>query len=132
VDTAALQDSLRQADQAWSEASATLDGHMNYVMDNAVILAPNQPMMSGKDAIRKEMEEMYQMPGFTVKWEPKTVEVAGSGDLGYTMGSYKLTWNDTTGNQMTDTGKYLSIWKMQDDGSWKVSADMFNSDMPMQ
>lgn len=132
VDTAALQDSLRQVDHAWSEASATLDGHMSYVMDETMILAPNQPMMSGKNAIRKEMEEMYQLPGFSISWDPSTIEVASSGELGYTIGTYKITMQDTTGNQMTDNGKYLTIWKKQDDGSWKVAADMFSSDLPMQ
>ena len=27
-------------------------------------------------------------------------------------------------------GKYVAVWKKQQDGSWKVEADMFNSDLP--
>jgi len=31
---------------------------------------------------------------------------------------------------VVDNGKYLTVWKKQADGSWKVLFDMFNTDMP--
>jgi hypothetical protein len=31
---------------------------------------------------------------------------------------------------LLDKGKYLTVWKKQADGSWKVLFDMFNSDLP--
>jgi ketosteroid isomerase-like protein len=73
---------------------------------------------------------MYQTPGFSLNWQPVKVEVAQSGDLGYTYGTYQLTMNDPAGNPVTDRGKYITVWKKQADGSWKSVADMFNSDLP--
>jgi ketosteroid isomerase-like protein len=32
---------------------------------------------------------------------------------------------------VVDTGKGMEIWKKQKDGSWKVSCDVFNSDLPI-
>jgi ketosteroid isomerase-like protein len=58
------------------------------------------------------------------------VEVARSGDLGYSQGTYDLTFNDPSGKPMTDRGKYLEVWKKQADGSWKCAVDTFNSDLP--
>jgi ketosteroid isomerase-like protein len=49
-----------------------------------------------------------------------------SGDLGYSTGTYTATFGE-----MTDKGKYVTIWRKQSDGSWKVTEDMFNSDLPM-
>jgi ketosteroid isomerase-like protein len=31
---------------------------------------------------------------------------------------------------VADRGKYLAVWKKQADGSWKIEADMWNSDLP--
>jgi ketosteroid isomerase-like protein len=42
-----------------------------------------------------------------------------------------LTTPDPAGKPVTDRGKYVTIWKKQADGSWKVIADIFNSDLPM-
>jgi ketosteroid isomerase-like protein len=36
------------------------------------------------------------------------------------------------GSPMKDSGKYMTVWRKQADGSWKVVADMFNTNMPMQ
>ena len=96
-----------------------------------MVLAPNEPIISGKDAIRNTLTQFYGMPGFAIKWRPNKTEVAMSGDLGYSMGSYELSVNDSTGKPMTDRGKYMTVWKKQQDGSWKAAVDMFNSDLPL-
>lgn len=118
------------ADSLWSVAAATVDGHMSYFSEDAIVLAPNEPLISGKEAIRKMLEEMHTNSGFSVKWQADQVDAEANGKLAYTKGSYELTMNDASGNPVTDKGKYLTVWKKQADGSWKVKADMFNSDLP--
>ena len=122
------EDAIRKADIAWSAAAGQLETHLSYFLDDATVMASNEPIISGKEAIRTKLAELHGMPGFSVKWHPDKVEA--SGNLGYSIGKYTLTMNDDTGNPVTDYGKYLTIWKKQKDGSWKVSADMFNSDLP--
>lgn len=109
-----------QADSLWSVASATIDGHMSYFVDDAIVLPPNEPLIEGKEAIRKTLEEMHAMPGFNLKWQPDLVDAEANGKLAYTKGSYELTMNDAFGNPVTDKGKYLTIWEKQADGKWKV------------
>lgn len=131
-DTSAADiEAIRKADLAWAEQSVNLDSHISYFMEDAMVLAPNEPMITGKANIRKTLEEMYQMPGFSIKWQPVDVEVSSSGDMGCTIGTYEMTMNDSTGMQMKDKGKYMTIWKKQADGKWMVSADMFNTNMSM-
>jgi ketosteroid isomerase-like protein len=56
------------------------------------------------------------------------VEVAKSGDLGYTQGTYTMTTTDPkTKKPVTDKGKC----KKQADGTWKAVADMSSSDTPL-
>jgi len=78
------------------------------------------------------MSNFFGIPGFTIKWKATKADIARSGDMGYSIGSYDLSVNDAQGKPMTDHGKYTTIWKKQTDGSWKVAVDMFNTDMPMQ
>jgi quercetin dioxygenase-like cupin family protein len=63
----------------------------------------------------------------------KTIEVNSSEDLAYEVGSYSVTlaMQTQSGSQtINDTGKYVTIWKRQADGSWKLAVDIWNSDLP--
>ncbi len=49
--------------------------------------------------------------------------------MGYTIGTYELTV-EQDGAPMVTVGKYVTLWKKQADGSWKVVVDCFNADGP--
>ena len=129
---AADEAAIRNADTEWSKVAAAkqFDAAVAYYADDGSLLWPNQPILTGKEAIRKAWEQMLQSPGFSISWQPVKVEAARSGDLGYSQGTYEMTMNDPKGNPVTDRGKYVTMWKKQADGSWKVVADIFNSDLP--
>jgi ketosteroid isomerase-like protein len=76
------------------------------------------------------MTKFLAMPGVQVAWTPNAADVAASGDLGYTSGTYDLHANAPDGSAFSDHGKYLTTWKKDASGAWKVAYDMFNSDMP--
>jgi ketosteroid isomerase-like protein len=59
------------------------------------------------------------------------VEVDGAGDIAYVYGKYSMTITSEEGEPVQDSGKYIEIWKRQADGTWKVSLDIFNSDLPI-
>jgi ketosteroid isomerase-like protein len=125
---------IRQADVAWSKVAEAkqMDDYYAYFLEDAVVLASNEPMATGKEAIQKMVGDLFAMPGFAVKWQATKVEAARSGDLGYSVGTYELSMNDPNGMPMEDRGKYVTVWKKQADGSWKVAVDTFNSDLPLQ
>ena len=53
-----------------------------------------------------------------ISWVPFKAEASKSGDMGYSLGDWKLTTQDTT-----YYGNYYTIWKRQNDGSWKFVVD---------
>jgi ketosteroid isomerase-like protein len=69
-------------------------------------------------------------PADRLTWKPVKIEVADSGDLAYSLGTWQLQGKDQKGNDVTQTGKYITIWKKQKDGSWKVVADTGTVDPP--
>jgi ketosteroid isomerase-like protein len=65
--------------------------------------------------------------GTSLTWTPVKADMAASGDLGYTYGNYVFKSKNKEGKLVANYGKYMSVWKKQKDGSWKVVVDMGNS-----
>ncbi len=133
VDVEAEQAAIREADTGWSRTANAkdVDGFVSFLADGVSFFPPNTPAMTEKDAVREWASEMMASPGFDVNWQPTKAEISRSGELGYTLGTYELTIHDPGGKPVTDRGKYVTIWKKQPDDTWKVVADVFNSDLPL-
>ncbi len=132
VDVEAEAAAIREADRQFSKAAAAKDveGALSFFAEDATLIPPNAPIVTGEDAIRKWLSEMVETPGFAVSWQTTRAEVSRSGDLGYTLATFELTMNDPDGNPVTDRGQDFHVWKKQPDGSWKVVIDIWNSDGP--
>ena len=118
---------VREADEQWSKVAAAkdLDKTVSFYADGAVVLPPNQAAVMTKDGIRNLWKGF--LDSLTdISWKTTRVEMAKSGDMGYSIGTYEMTLKDGT----KDKGKYCEVWRKQADGKWKVSADMFSSDLP--
>ncbi|MGB7730403.1 MAG: DUF4440 domain-containing protein [Candidatus Acidiferrum sp.] len=125
-------DALRAADAAWLKTyeAKDVDKAVAFCDDEGSLLWPNAPKATGKKAIAKATASAFAIPDFKLEWQPDQVSVARSGELGYTSGTYTWTFKDASGKPASDKGKYLTVWKKQPDGSWKVLLDMFNTDLP--
>jgi hypothetical protein len=62
-------------------------------------------------------------PSFTLVWTPSKVDVSQDGTLGYTWGRYDLTAKGKDGKATVDTGIYLTIWKRDSGGAWRIAFD---------
>jgi len=129
---AADEAAIRKADTDWVKAaqSKQVGAWVAFYSDDAVVLPPNEEVAASKDSIRKTVGGLLGLPGLSITWQPRKVEVARSGDLAYLNGAYELTWNDANGKPSADRGKTLKIWKKQSDGGWKCIVDTWNSDLP--
>lgn len=114
---------LLAADHAFSQDTAKrrLDGWMAFMADDAVLFSV-KPIV-GKDAIRAFYQPAFADADFSLSWQPSRAEMFPSGDTGYTTGRYELHAKDAKGNKVVRHGSYLTVWKKQPDGSWKVIAD---------
>jgi uncharacterized protein (TIGR02246 family) len=127
---AADENALKAADEQWSKTAMAndLDGTVAYYTDDASILPPNAPIATGKQAIRAVWSALLN-PDTAVTWQVTKAEVARSGDLGYVMGVYQIAAKNPKGKPQEDHGKLVEVWRKQADGKWKVTADIFNSDV---
>ena len=134
VDIEAVKAELMEADKAWAEAYATADNTSDAFVaafeDDARLLPPDAPLATGKPAIRAVIEELEALPGIETLWSVEAADVSEGGDFGYTTGSYYMNLDGPDGTTIRIDGKYLTVWRRQADGSWKVTADMFNPNGP--
>ena len=130
---AADEAAIRRTDDASLQAIAAkqLDATVSFYDEGASMLAPNAPVATGREEIRKAWAQMFAAPGFSLRPKTTKVEVARSGDLAYAQGTYEFTANDPKGAPVTDRGKFVVVWKKQADGAWKVAADIWNSDLAL-
>ena len=125
-DTKAIERTLRDLDSQWSAAAAAkdVDKTVSFYSDDAIVMAPNAPADTTKQAIRKGWKELLDSVS-DISWTTTRVEIAKSGDLAVLIGTYKTTMKDGT----KDVGKYCEVWERKADGNWKCGTDIFNSDL---
>ena len=115
---------LLQADKSFSDMSVQKGmkaAFIEYIDSNGVLLKPDHLPIVGAHAI--DFLIAQEDSGYTLNWQPHNAVVAKAGDLGYTYGVYALH------QKSVDTvvyGTSVSIWKKQEDGSWKFVLDSGN------
>lgn len=134
IDLEAERALLLERDRSQAEAYSTSETPLETIFtgfaDDARVLAPGIPMAEGWEESRAVFAELEELPGYSLEYTPQMAEVGGAADLGYTIGTYHMTLPDSDGSISEIDGKYLTIWKRQPDGSWKVAVDMFNTNGP--
>ena len=121
----ALRDNFIAAFNA-GDAAKIVDG---YTAD-AVVMPSHHAAVTGKDAILALNREQFSQASLKITLKP--LETTVSGNWGYDRGTYSMTITPKAGGApMNDEGKYLVVIQKQADGSWKVTRDIDNSDMPM-
>ncbi len=113
---------LLAADRAFyvSTTAEGLDGWLGWFAPDAVALTPTGERVTGADALRTHYGvDGFPPPGF--RWEPQSAGLADSGDLGYTIGTWEL--QPPGDDAAVPSGRYLSIWKRQPDGEYRVLVD---------
>jgi uncharacterized protein (TIGR02246 family) len=125
---AADEAAIRAASTAWSQAARAkdIDKAVSMYTDDAIAFQDKGPMTKGKENIREGWKTMLALPGPGLSFAPTAVEVAKSGDIAYEYGLYDMVTTDKKGKTNDEKGKYVTVWKKQGDGSWKVAIDIDN------
>lgn len=114
-------DVLRAADRDFLQATRERgrEGWLAWFAEDAVVFPPSGGLALGAAAVRRhyESQDGFPLKGFV--WEPEEAGLASSGDLGWTRGR----WGNDANGTPTWTGQYLSVWRKQPDGAWRVVAD---------
>lgn len=111
--------SLIEAERSFSRASeekGIREAFLTWLAPDAVVFRP-APVKG-----RPIYEKMDPANPAVLTWEPEFAEIAASGKLGYTTGPYEL--RPSRDVEPTGFGHYVSVWKKQPNGSWRVLLDI--------
>jgi ketosteroid isomerase-like protein len=75
----------------------------------------------GKVAIARSAA--WSPDDYQLTWTPTDAMMGPSGDMGYTWGHFEGHSKDANGNPITKTGRYITMWRREPDGTWKVVLD---------
>jgi ketosteroid isomerase-like protein len=121
---------LRAADSTLQSAVAARDvaGTMALYADDAVLLPLAKPIAEGRDAIRKEWEHSFGIPGFSNSSRLTAHDVSIDGTMGVTRGTYEAIMKAPRGETVVERGKWVSVWRRATGGPWRITADIYNTD----
>lgn len=91
---------------------------------DAVTLENGKAPVVGHDAIAAAAT--WSPENYQLSWTPEGARMASFGDMGFTWGHYEGAAKDREGNTTKTSGRYMTVWKKQTDGSWKVAMDASN------
>ena len=96
----------------------------SYYAPDAIIATAGRPAAKDGRAVSKAIRDDTEDPNFKMSLSNEKTEVAGSGDLAYRRGTFKITFtNPQTTQAANGAGTYLTVFRREADGSWKVVAD---------
>jgi ketosteroid isomerase-like protein len=110
----AMVDAERKFYQTGQE-QGTRAAFLAFLADDGIVFRPGP--VNGKEVWSKRPET-----GFDLVWEPTFAVMARSGDFGYDSGPAK--WRASKKEEkFSGHGHFISVWKKQKDGAWKVALD---------
>lgn len=93
----------------------------DWFAEDGVEMSNGEAPVVGRVAILKAAN--WSPKQYQLTWNPTDAVMGPSGDMGYTWGHYEGHSKDANGNPVTTSGRYLTIWRKQADGNWKVILD---------
>jgi len=123
VDLEQERAALTRTDREWSQVTNDPDKFASYYAADASFYANGVPLVKGQPAIREVIAGLMSLPGFALTVTGTNTQVSAAGDVGYITGTYELKLASGV-----EKGKYVTVWRKQADGNWRVVEDIFNAD----
>lgn len=125
------EEELMEADRRFQETSRKrgLEGWLS-MMSRDVVRMPvfGRAFIKGRDKVARLDSSLWNTPGLRLEWEPGQSVIYSGGSLGLTAGSYRLLEEVSGESRQIDTGQYLTLWRKDPDGRWRVLFDTGVSD----
>lgn len=121
---------LLDADRRFAAETKTGGGKafLSWFADDAVTLSNGKPVVQGKAALGRDFT--WDTKDYQLIWSPDGARIGPSNDSGVTWGSYQGHSHDHQGNPIVTSGRYITVWKKDAQGKWRVALDASNEAPP--
>jgi len=102
---------------AAASATNTREAFLSHLSPECLVVREGQFVNGPKDWQTREVNSSL------LSWYPSYADVAPSGDLGVSAGPWEF-WKNRQDSNPSAFGHFVSIWKKQTNGEWKVALDI--------
>ena len=97
---------------------------------DGMMMPPHHPSVQGRQAIGDYFRNLFLRSRFNFTFTSSHIDVAG--DIALEHVTYTaLIWRGDDARPIEDVGKGLHVYGRQPDGTWKLTHDIWNSDLPV-
>ena len=123
---------VREQEAAFSAAVAAedLDASAAFYAPDAQLFNPGAAPSTTPDAVRNAYAEIFNDPNGALSFASDNVIVPSSGEYGVSEGNFTITYSNAQGQPESASGRYITLWQRQDDGSWKIIRDIATPGAP--
>ncbi len=125
-DAGAVKDAIKADEKKWNDdfKAKNLEALAGHYADDTFFIAPGVKAADGATEVRKVYAEGLADKNFEISFASDKIDAAASGDLAYSRGHFSEKYTDpTSGKVMSHSGSYITVYKKQQDGSWKAVED---------
>jgi uncharacterized protein (TIGR02246 family) len=130
-DPDSVKAAIKKDESKWNQDFKAKDseGLSSHYADDAYFVAPGLVPADGSTAIRQVYANGTTDPAFNVEFASDKIDVSSGGDMAYARGHFSEKYTDKKNDKvMSTSGSYITVYKKQDDGSWKVVEDFAAAD----
>lgn len=117
---------------AYNAAFAASDANAlaTLYVDDAVRIPPDEPIETGVTAIQAELATFFADNDYVLD-EVTVDDVQASGNLVVIRATFREHWTPKAGGDTTQqTGRWITVWGRQPDGTWKITTEMWTVQQP--
>jgi ketosteroid isomerase-like protein len=128
ADETAVRDAIRTAEERFARAHIKGDvpAMMEVYADDAVIFPPGEGAVSGKRAVAQWMTRMQATSPRMAREQFETASLDVCEDFAVETGNIAMQFETPGTVPATMRAPYVTEWKRQADGSWKIQKDIWN------
>ena len=121
-----LADDVRCREIGFSRSveNQDINAFRSFIDDDARFVGGS--VRQGVDEIAQAWSVFFTADGPTIKWRPQIIEVLENGRLALSRGPYISVSVNADGDKVENWGTFNSVWRLNDDGEWRVVFDAGN------
>ena len=119
-----------EAEHEEQAAAADFDAMAEFVHEDIVVYASNQPPVFGKNTVREWQRQFEGVPFDS--YDLTVGEILGCGDVAYVQGTYTMSMTPEGATEpFSDSGNWTHILRREPDGTWMILRDAIISEKPL-
>lgn len=122
-----IGDTIRQQETAMNQALAAKDANAAaaFYAPDAQLFDPGSAPATTPEAVHNEFATLFGPLQGSLEFHTGSVVIPSSGDYAISDGTFTVSYTDPGTHQpVTQSGNYVTLWRHQDDGSWKIMRDI--------